>query len=230
MRKLTLHAVTILGICLLVGLSSPARADDINTISLASVTWGNQVDVTLNGSHLGLENTAEMNLLLNGFQDVIGYCVAINQNVTVGGTYGGSFLVDPTSGGPSTLGAAWLVDHYAPGLGNPYSPNYLASTITALQVAIWEVTYDYSTSGTYSLNSGAFSVANLDSGISNLANSYLKAMVAADFTQSGLNSSGVLVAGTVEPPSVPEPGSMLLFGSAAGLLGWLRRRKGQAAA
>jgi hypothetical protein len=57
------------------------------------------------------------------------------------------------------------------------------------------------------------------------ANSRTSGMIAA--LNSSALSSWADLDGTVglSVSSVPEPGSMLLFGSAAGLLGWLRRRR-----
>jgi hypothetical protein len=54
---------------------------------------------------------------------------------------------------------------------------------------------------------------------------------AADFASGQSWSSDYLVRGvdvSAAGPSVPEPASLVLFGSAAGLMGWLRRRRRQA--
>jgi hypothetical protein len=51
---------------------------------------------------------------------------------------------------------------------------------------------------------------------------------AADYAEGQSWSSDYLVRGvdvSAATPSVPEPASLLLFGSAAGLLGWMRRRR-----
>ena len=51
---------------------------------------------------------------------------------------------------------------------------------------------------------------------------------ANDFNSGQSWSSDFLVRGvdvSAPTPSVPEPASLLLFGSAAGLLGWMRRRR-----
>jgi len=226
-------AAAILTVFITLGLGTAAQADTINSLTITGYTITNAVDVTVNGNHLGNEYGAEFRAHLdlgnNNFQDVIGYCVDLFQSIGIG-TYSG-YNLSPVSSSDSTQAAAWLMGHYAPGLGNPYSPNSLTTTITALQVAIWEVTYDYSSTGSYNLGSGNFYASNLDSAIGNLANSYLTALGSANVNLTGLNFSGVARSESNQDLIVgntPEPGSMILFGSAAGLMGWLRRRRGQA--
>ncbi|MFH1034139.1 MAG: PEP-CTERM sorting domain-containing protein [Pseudomonadota bacterium] len=237
MSRIKLHfaAATLLTLCLLLGLNTAAQADSINSLSITGYTISNAVDVTVNGNHLGNKQGAQfsgtIDLGYGNFQDVIGYCIDLLQTVGTG-TFT-DYSLAAVSSSANYQAAAWLLGHYAPGLGNSYTGS-LSTTITALQVAIWEVTYDYSAAGTYSLTSGNFYASNLDSGISSLATSYLQAMVAADTTQTGLGFSGALVSASHQdlivgsPTSAtPEPASMLLFGSAAGLMGWLRRRQGR---
>ncbi len=232
--KLNLAAAMILTLGMLLGLNSPARADSIDLLTITGYNLTSGVNVTVNGANLGTKYGAEFYGTIdlagnNNFQDVVGYCVDLYQ--TVGsGTYSDYYLAS-VGGSASTQAAAWLLGHYAPGLGNAYSGS-LTTTITALQLAIWEVTYDYSAGGSYSLSAGNFYTSGLDSGISSLATSYLQAMVASDVTQTGLGFSGVLrseshqdlIVGATSG-ATPEPASMLLFGSAAGLMGWLRRRQ-----
>ena len=246
-------ATAFLALVLVLGLGSAARAETINTLTITSWNLTYQVGVTKNNVNMGLERGFESFVHLdfgnNNFQDVIGYCVDLDQNISSKTPYGG-YVFTATS--PSSLAkyqaAAWLLGHYDPFLNN--QPQDL-TVITALQIAIWEATYDTGTTGGYSLTGGnvKFNLSNLWSGynntnhtladnITNLANSYLTALGAAQTNGlvglTGLGFSGVAISGANQDlivgnvNAVPEPGSMLLFGSAAGLLGWLRRRKGQA--
>lgn len=232
--KLNLAAAVILTLVLL-GWGGPVQADSISSLTITGYTLTDGVDVTVNGNHLGTKYGTEfygtINLGNNNFQDVIGYCVDLLQT-TGTGTYTDYSLASASSGA-NYQAAAWLLSYYAPGLGNSYGGS-LTTTITALQLAIWEVTYDYNAGGTYSFSSGNFYASNLSSGVSALATSYLQAMVASDVTNTGLGFSGVpqssshqdLIVGAASG-STPEPASMLLFGSAAGVMGWLRRRQNQ---
>ncbi|MBI5524189.1 MAG: PEP-CTERM sorting domain-containing protein [Desulfarculus sp.] len=228
MRKIAFTAVLL--VCVLLGLGGAAQADTINSLTVTGYTVTSGVNVTLNGQNLGTKYGAQFNVHLglgnNNFQDVIAYCVDLYQTIGTG-TYTG-YSLNPVSESGSTQAAAWLLGHYAPGLGNPYAPNSLTTTITALQVAIWEVTYDYSSSGSYALGGGNFKASGLTTAVANLANSYLTALSGANPTLTGLQFSGVARSGANQDLIVgntPEPGSMILFGSAAGLMGWLRRRR-----
>lgn len=228
MRKTA--TIAVLFVCVMLGLAGSAQADAINSLTVTGYTVTQGVNVTIGGQNLGTKYGAQFNVHLdlgnNNFQDVIAYCVDLYQTIGVG-TYTG-YTLNSVASSDSTQAAAWLLGHYAPGLGNPYAPNSLSTTITALQVAIWEVTYDYSSSGSYSLGGGNFKASGLSSAVATLANSYLTALAGANPTLTGLQFSGVAVSGKNQDLIVgntPEPGSMILFGSAAGLMGWLRRRR-----
>jgi hypothetical protein len=248
MRNIKFSTTAVfLALALMLGLGSAAQASNINSISVNSWNLTQGVNVTLYGNNLGTEQGAEffvhLDLGNNNFKDVIGYCIDLNQGIGQG-TYSNNYnlyTVGSTSY-PETSAqqaAAWLLGHYDPAVGNPYNGN-LSQTVTALQVAIWEVTYDYNSTGTYNLTGGNVKFNSLDSTVAALANSYLTGLGAAQtggtVGLNGLSFSGALVSGSnqdlivgnVATGATPEPGSMLLFGSAAGLLGWLRRRKAQA--
>jgi hypothetical protein len=246
MNRIKLTAATaLLGLGLLLGLSPAALASSINTLTVTDWNKTSGVNVTLYGNYLGTKTGAEfyvhMDLGNNNFQDVVGYCTDLYQTIDKGPAYT-SYNLYSSSTSPtwssSQQAAAWLLGHYDPGLGNPYTGN-LTTTVTALQVAIWEVTYDYSSTGNYYLGYGNIKFNSLDSTIAALANSYLSALGSAQrggtVALNGLNFAGAvgsdykqdLIVGNVAIGATPEPGSMLLFGSAAGLLGWLRRRKAQ---
>ena len=246
MRNIKLVATgAFLAMVLLLGFGPAAQASNINSITVNSYTGTTGLNLTLYGNYLGAETGAEFKVHVdlgnNNFQDVIGYCIDLYQSVGTT-TYTNNYNLYNASTSPtwssSQQAAAWLLGHYDPSLGNPYS-NSMQTTINALQAAIWEVTYDYSATGNYSLTSGNLRYNNLDGTVAALANSYLTALGAAQtgglVALNGMGFSGALVSGYNQDlivgnvgSSVPEPGSMLLFGSAAGLLGWLRRRKGQA--
>jgi hypothetical protein len=243
MRKIT--AAAILFACLMLGMGTVAQADSMTSLTITGYNLTQGVNVTLNNVNLGTKYGAEffgrVNLGNNNFEDVVGYCIDLYDTVGTG-TYT-SYGLSPVTSSGSTQQAAWLLGHYDPSLGNPYSPNSLSTTITALQVAIWEVTFDYSSSGIYNLTSGSFKTSGLSTAVANLANSYLTALSAANLGANGLDFSGVVRSGTnlasdgrtltggsqdLIVGNTPEPGSMVLFGSAAGLMGWLRRRRAQA--
>ncbi|MEW5912721.1 MAG: PEP-CTERM sorting domain-containing protein [Thermodesulfobacteriota bacterium] len=140
--------------------------------------------------------------------------------------------------------AAWLMENYAPGvtwLDDPSSVNYdsaaVKNAIQAVQLAIWEVVMDHST--TYSASnltdtSSNFYVAS--SAVATLAGSYLVALSEAKIANGGQ----VILSGALNftvndqddrqdlimASKAPEPGSMLLLASGlAATGGWLRRRR-----
>ncbi len=250
MRNIKLVATgAFLALVLLLGFGPAAQASNINSITVNSYTATTGLNITLkdaynhvllSGGETGAEFRVHIDLGNNNFQDVIGYCTDVFQNVGTG-TYSNNYNLYNASTSPtwssSQQAAAWLLGNYDPSLGNPYSYS-MQTTINALQAAIWEVTYDYSATGSYSLGGGRLTFNNLDGTVAALANSYLTALGSAQtggtVALNGMGFSGALVSGYNQDlivgnvGSVPEPGSMLLFGSAAGLLGWLRRRKGQA--
>ncbi|MFH1034141.1 MAG: Cys-Gln thioester bond-forming surface protein [Pseudomonadota bacterium] len=243
MNRTRLAAFTaLLSLALLLGLSPAARAEHINTLVVNSIDYGYNASIKLYGNSRTV-SIGEFDVTLNNFNDVVAYCVDLNQSFSPGVSYT-TYDMYPIDQSLSTLQAGWLLGHYSPGLGYANAGYSTAASITALQLAIWEVTYDYAstydTSGYYTaLNTGNFIVSNLaneSSAIKTLALSYLASIPTqlAQLNLTGLDYSGVarsnyqqdFVVGNVN--AVPEPGSMLLFGSAAGLLGWLRRRRGQA--
>ncbi len=241
-RKWLQTILACLALVALLGHGSEARAEQISTLVVTSIDYGYNASIKFQGTNRTV-SIGEMDVTLNNFTDVVAYCVDLNQTFSTGVNYT-SYEMYPINQSMSTLQAGWLLGHYGPGLGYSHAGYSTAASITALQLAIWEVTYDYAssydTSGYYTaLSSGNFIVNNLvseSSTVKTLALSYLASLPTqlAQLSLTGLNYSGVARSGYAQDfvvgnvgGAVPETGSMLLFGSAAGLLGWLRRRRGQ---
>ncbi|MBI4799171.1 MAG: Cys-Gln thioester bond-forming surface protein [Desulfarculus sp.] len=236
-RRISASAA-LLALALVLGFSPAARAEHINTLTLTGITWGYNASISFNHGSSRTVSTGEMQVTLNNFQDVIAYCVDLNQSI--GFTSYNTYDMYPINQTMSTLQAGWLLGHYGPGLGYAHAGYSTAASITALQLAIWEVTYDYAstydtTGSSTALSTGnfiAYNVANENSTVRSLALSYLASLPTqlAQLTLTGLGYGGVARSGSqqdlvVGANAVPGPGSMLLFGSAAGLLGWWRRRQ-----
>ncbi|MFH1057541.1 MAG: Cys-Gln thioester bond-forming surface protein [Pseudomonadota bacterium] len=219
--------VTILAALLLTGLLGLTPKAEASQMEVLNWTLGYQVEYTLNSSTKSAW-TAQMHVNLDDFSDMLAFCVDLGQTINQGQTY--TVSVDPLQTNPvSTLQAAWLMGHYAPGFGLATSGYNLQTNITALQVAIWEVIYDHAN---LDLGSGSFVLQSVYNGstaqVQALASQYL-ASLPTNITDTGLNFGAVARSGSVQDLVVggtPEPGSLLLFGSAvAAGLGWRRRRK-----
>jgi hypothetical protein len=234
-RRQTMIPSVVTMACLLGGLllgglaaAGPARASELQVLDW---TLGHQIRYDLNGSRDKTAHTAEFSVRVDDFSDMVAYCVELQQTINQS-TY--QVTLDPVQDHPiSTLQAAWLLGHYAPGLGLAGSGLSLKASITALQIAIWEVIYDHANTD---LASGSFvlkSVYGSESAlVQQLATQYL-ASLPDEIASTGLTIAGVtrsnkvqdLIYGDKSSGATPEPGSMLLFGSAAACVGWLRRRK-----
>jgi len=144
---------------------------------------------------------------------------------------------------------AWLMENYAPGrdwVGDSGSVDYSSSAvklaIQAVQLAIWEVTLDHST--TYSasdITDSSSRFYTLGSTAATMAGSYLVALSEYKSTHGGnisltgqylindQNDRQDLTMGT-GGVGTPEPATMLLMGSALAVgAGFLRRRRKRAA-
>ncbi|MCE5336053.1 MAG: thioester domain-containing protein, partial [Desulfobacteraceae bacterium] len=112
--------------------------------------------------------------------DAAAYCVDFSKTITVPGTYGNYTLEAASSQSTIYQVGAWILSQYAPGLGQTAWYSGVAGATTAIaqaavQLAIWEVTQETSSSALYNLLTGTFQVTlDSSSGIATtLANNIL---------------------------------------------------------
>ncbi|RJX31869.1 MAG: PEP-CTERM sorting domain-containing protein [Desulfarculus sp.] len=168
-------------------------------------------------------STGEFDISWNEEEVLAAYCTSI-LSYGVGGSYNVTALSDFDYSIYNNLyRAAWIMDNYAPGLG--YDSDYYSDTMaaTAVQSAIWALLTPYRYSPFYlsSVTSGSSTEryrskelytqilaesAGIDFGSYAFQNMFY-------FADSNQNKQDLLFA-TAKTSSVPEPGSMLLFGSA----------------
>ena len=236
---LAVLAFAALALCLAV----PAGADVIHT----GYHWGGTSPYYVNGhGHSGATVEFYTTKPYDG-ENWIGYCVDPTQRWNKKADYniyGHDQLPDwsnPLSTAGTAMDAAWLMEKFAPGLqwlDDPSSVNYhkksVRNRIDALQVAIWEAVLD---PGNYNLTSGQFRVKRPWQ--ESLAQDYLWAL----FQHKAQHGGNVVLSGNYTftlgqsdkyqdllfasntPVGTPEPGAMLLMGSALAGLGFFRRRR-----
>jgi hypothetical protein len=226
-------------------LAGPAAADSMNL----SYRGLEGVTITLNnGSPQGSATAEFYSTSLFQGQQWIGYCVDIQQSFAsplniispdawVGSGIGGRL------GSNNWLEAAWLMEHYAPGmawLDNNSSVNYGATatqnTIQAVQLAIWEVIINPSaTYSSGSLGTGTFQASGGNVGT---AGGMLEALSLAKAAGGGsvtLGGGYAFVIGQSDTKQdillaakTPEPATLFMAASGMGIMAWRRRRQKKA--
>jgi hypothetical protein len=244
------NIITQIAMILVLLLAAPWTAQAVQME--VSYTLGKNVSYYLNGqknSSATVQFDASLKNYGTGGQDfnAIGYCVDLGHTIHQNTLYEVGNLQQFTSFDQNQKEAAWLIHTYSPGLG--YNSNYsLKTTIAALQAAVWSIVYDTSTSR-FDIDSGNF---YLDAGwsglkqwaIRSLAQSMLNTLPTINGGTIGLGSitwsanakdvykygtesraQELMLASKSVPTTVPEPGTMILFGSALFGVGYMRRRK-----
>ena len=126
--------------------------------------------------------------------------------------------------------AAWIMDNYAPGLGGGVAGMSNKAVATAVQLALWDLTTPTSTFS-FTFTSGS----TKDKGDSlALYTSLLNEVEGVDFASyefkhdfnyAQSESRQDLLIATEKAGGTPEPGTMLLLGSALGIFAWRRKKK-----
>jgi hypothetical protein len=213
---------------LCLALAGPSAADMIRV--------HDNVGKNLTFSYLGDKSrteAGEFSVTLNYTWDSPAFCVDLNQFAKFNTWYEVDLLASDQR--PGWLEAAWLMDSYAPGLGRNYlptgwDPGVYTSNVAkaALQVAIWEAAYD----DTHDLSGGDFQVVKAGNNVLSLAGTYLTALGGANPSSSLGRAYQVAFSADhqdlmVATGATPEPASLVLMGSAAGVMGLLHRRRRQ---
>lgn len=180
---------------------APAHALSFS-LDISESGMGNRILYSRNG-HEWIGHLKEFDAVVDGVAGV-SYCIDLQQPYALGENSGFS-IVDLSSvqGGDA---AAWLLETYRP----DRSAANAKELITALQLAIWEVSSDVD----WDLTAGVFQVLQVKGEGLSLAEAYLASIP----RQIPSNGAGIIVLthfnhqDQIFIPNVPEPGTALLIG------------------
>lgn len=231
-----------LALAMVIALPVMAQAAQITV----NYTMGDTVYFVRDGN-TGKSATAEFGAVLSNYPttgsnfSAIGYCVDLDHTILNNTLYNVGDLQEYNTFSQKQKEAAWLIHKFAPGItGNASS---LGTTIAALQAAIWTVFYDTG-ANRFSVTGGNFYLqSGIGSAYGALAQTMLNSLKLASSTGISIGSikwsahakelytkgedrgQELMLAARVVPSTVPEPGSLILFGSALFGGGFLRRRR-----
>ncbi len=230
MRRFTIALLAMVVAAAIFMPAPPAQADIISFNGLQ--TRGFKVKGRLDHHRVGPYQTGDFDISWNEQDMLSAYCVSMLK-VGVGGRYLVTSLGD-LAFDSKIWRAAWIMDNYSPGLGfssDRYSDRIAA---TAVQSALWTLTTPYhrrpfTLTKVYARRRDQHLTKELYANILSEAeqvdfNTYTFKHQFY-FGKSLQNRQDLLFAGGGGGSTVPEPGTMLLFGSALGMGAWFRRRK-----
>jgi len=230
MRRFTIGLLAVVVAMAIFMPAPPAQADIISFNGFQ--TRGFKVKGTLDHHQVGAFQTGDFDITWNEKDMLSAYCMSMLK-VGVGGQYLVSSLGD-LAFDSKIWRAAWIMDNYSPGLG--FSSDHYSDRIaaTAVQSALWTLSTPYTTHPFTLTKVYAHDrdrkltmelYANLLSESSQVDFNTYTFKHQFYFGKSLQNRQNLLFAGGGGGSTVPEPGTMLLFGSALGMGVWFRRRK-----